>query len=82
MPVHGVCRNFVLLSLQLKTKKRKKVGMSQKPSYLCIVNQTKTVDYCMKYKEYWADGEEHYEDIKIVCQKLENGPVAFENPWR
>ena len=56
--------------------------MSQKPSYLCIVNQTKTVDYCMKYKEYWADGEEHYEDIEIVCQKLENGPVAFENPWK
>ena len=44
MPLHGVCRNFILLSLQLKTKKRKKVGMSQKPSYLCIVNQTKTVD--------------------------------------
>ena len=37
MPVHGVCRNFVLLSLQLKTKKRKKVGMKRKPSYLCIV---------------------------------------------
>ena len=32
--------------------------------------------------EYWADGEEHYEDIEIVCQKLENGPVAFENPWK
>ena len=44
MPLHGVCRNFVLLSLQLKTKKRKKVGMKRKPSYLCIVNQTKTVD--------------------------------------
>ena len=44
MPVHGVCRNFVLLSLQPKTKKRKKVGMKRKPSYLCIVNQTKTVD--------------------------------------
>ena len=38
--------------------------------------------YCVKYKEYWADGEEHYEDIELVCQKLENGPVAFENPWR
>ena len=30
--------------------------------------------YCVKYKEYWADGEEHYEDIEIVCQKLENAP--------
>ena len=38
--------------------------------------------YCVKYKEYWADGEEHYEDIEIVCQKLENGPVVFENPWK
>ena len=38
--------------------------------------------YCVKYKEYWADGEEHYEDIELVCQKLENGPVAFENPWK
>jgi hypothetical protein len=36
----------------------------------------------VKYKEYWADGEEHYEDIEIVCQKLENGSVGFENPWR
>ena len=38
--------------------------------------------YCVKYKEYWADGEEHYEDIEIVCQKLENGPVTFENSWK
>ena len=38
--------------------------------------------YCVKYKEYWADGEEHYEDIEIVCQKLENGSVGFENPWK
>ena len=22
------------------------------------------------------------DDIEIVCQKLENGPVAFENPWK
>ena len=41
MPVHGVCRNFVLLSLQPKTKKRKLFGMKRKPSYLCIVNQNK-----------------------------------------
>lgn len=38
--------------------------------------------YCVHYKEYWADNEEHYEEIHIVCQKLENGPVAFENPWK
>lgn len=38
--------------------------------------------YCVHYKEYWADGEEHYEEIDIVCQKLENGPVGFMNPWK
>ena len=38
--------------------------------------------YCVHYKENWADGEEHYEEIQIVCQKLENGPVSFENPWK
>jgi len=37
--------------------------------------------YCVHYKEYWADGEEHYEEVNIVCQKLENGSIAFENPW-
>ena len=35
--------------------------------------------YCVNYVEKW---EEHYEEIQIVCQKLENGPVAFNNPWR
>ena len=38
--------------------------------------------YCVHYKEYWADGEEHFEEMEIVCQKLENGPVGFENPWK
>ena len=38
--------------------------------------------YCIHYKEYWADGEEHYEEMEIVCQKLENGPVGFDNPWK
>ena len=38
--------------------------------------------YCVHYKEYWGDGEEHYEEVTIVCQKLENGPVAFENAWK
>ncbi len=37
--------------------------------------------YCVHYKEYWADGEEHYEEVNIVCQKLENGSIAFDNPW-
>ena len=34
------------------------------------------------YKENWEDGQEHYEEIEIVCQKLENGPVGFSNPWK
>ena len=38
--------------------------------------------YCINYIEKWEDGEEHYEEIEVVCQKLENGPVAFENPWK
>ena len=38
--------------------------------------------YCVNYKENWEDGQEHYEEIEIVCQKLENGPVAFSNPWK
>jgi hypothetical protein len=38
--------------------------------------------YCVNYKENWEDGQEHYEEIEIVCQKLENGPVGFSNPWK
>ena len=41
-----------------------------------------TACYCIHYKEYWADNEEHYEEVNIVCQKLENGPVAYDNPWK
>lgn len=38
--------------------------------------------YCVDYKEKWEDGQEHFEELEIVCQVLENGPVKFENPWR
>lgn len=41
-----------------------------------------TACYCVKYKEDWEDGQEHFEEIEVVCQKLENGPVAFDNPWK
>jgi hypothetical protein len=41
-----------------------------------------TACYCTHYKEYWADGEEHFEEILLSCQKLENGPVGYENPWK
>ena len=38
--------------------------------------------YCVKYKEDWEDGQEHFEEIEVVCQKLEIGPVGFNNPWK
>ena len=38
--------------------------------------------YCVNYTEVWEDGQEHYEEIEIVCQVLKNGPVQFENPWK
>ena len=38
--------------------------------------------YCIDYIEKWEDGEEHFENLQIVCQELDNGPVAFVNPWK
>jgi len=38
--------------------------------------------YCINYKEDWQDGEQHYEEITIVCQTLDNGGVQYENPWK
>ena len=38
--------------------------------------------YSIHYKEKWEDGEEHFEEVEVVCQKLENGPVGFDNPWK
>ena len=38
--------------------------------------------YCVNYKESWEDEQEHVEESEIVCQKLENRPVGFENPWK
>ena len=38
--------------------------------------------YCVDFEEKWADKEGHYEEILISCQKLENGPVGYENPWK
>lgn len=37
--------------------------------------------YCFYYKEDWTEGQQHYEEIKVVCQNLKNGGVSFENPW-
>jgi hypothetical protein len=41
-----------------------------------------TCCYCINFKEHWADKDEHYEEIMISCQKLENGQVSFDNPWK
>ena len=41
-----------------------------------------TNTYCINYVEKWEDGQQHYEKIEIVCQKLENGPVSYDNPWK
>lgn len=38
--------------------------------------------YCVHYVEKWEDRQQHYEEIKIVCQVLKNGPVEFNNPWK
>ncbi|MGM9760186.1 MAG: type VI secretion system tube protein TssD [Parabacteroides sp.] len=38
--------------------------------------------YCIHYVEKWEDGQQHYEELQIVCQILSNGPVSFENPWK
>lgn len=38
--------------------------------------------YVVNYTEKWEEGQQHYEDILIVCQVLENGPVKFENLWK
>lgn len=37
--------------------------------------------YCTYYKEDWEEGVGHSEIIEVVCQKLTNGGVVYENPW-
>ena len=38
--------------------------------------------YCIHYVEKWEDGQQHFEELQIVCQVLPDGPVSFENPWK
>ena len=38
--------------------------------------------YCIHYVEKWEDGQQHFEELQIVCQVLQNGPLSFENPWK
>lgn len=40
-----------------------------------------TNGYCVDYTECFEDNVGHYEDIKVTCQKIEFGNVAFENDW-
>lgn len=37
--------------------------------------------YCVRYKESWADGQLHFEEISIVCQEMKIGSVEYKNPW-
>ena len=37
--------------------------------------------YCVRYKENWADGQLHTEEISIVCQEMKIGSVEFKNLW-
>jgi len=38
--------------------------------------------YCIHYVEKWEDGQQHYEEILVSCQQLENGSVSYVNPWK
>ena len=38
--------------------------------------------YCIHYTEKWEDGQEHYEEIEVVCQTLKKSPVEYNNPWK
>ena len=37
--------------------------------------------YCVDYHECWEEGQQHYEEIRISCQNIKNGPVQYENEW-
>jgi len=38
--------------------------------------------YCVHYVEKWEDGQQHFEEIDVVCQTLKNGSVEYNNPWK
>ena len=40
-----------------------------------------TNGYCINFNEHWEDKLGHFEEIKITCQKIEFGSVAYENDW-
>jgi len=37
--------------------------------------------YCIHYQEKWEEGQQHFEEIEVVCQNLKNGSVEFQNAW-
>jgi len=38
--------------------------------------------YCIHYVEKWEDGQQHFEQVDVVCQTLKNGSVEYANPWK
>ena len=45
--------------------------------------------YCVDFVEHWEDVTEgrnvplaHWEEITIVCRKIANGPITYENEWK
>ena len=37
--------------------------------------------YCIDFTEHWEDKLGHWEELKLSCRKIENGPVNYELPW-
>jgi len=46
--------------------------------------------YCVDFVEHWEDKQSdqvgtplaHWEEITIVCKKIVNGPISYENDWK
>jgi quinol monooxygenase YgiN len=45
--------------------------------------------YCVDFVEHWEDKQAddkgtlaHWEEIKISCKKIVNGPISYENEWK
>ena len=47
-----------------------------------MLDPTSPKDFSVKFVNTVDGGQQHFEEIEIVCQKLENGPVSYENPWK
>lgn len=38
--------------------------------------------YCVRYTEYWRDGEGYYEEIELLSKEYINGNVEFKRNWK